>query len=57
MFYTILGILGVIVGITMVVKGIMIIFRKDPMPEGCLCKRTRLTLDINYDCPFHGDWR
>ncbi|MHA1817457.1 MAG: hypothetical protein ACTSX1_15755 [Candidatus Heimdallarchaeaceae archaeon] len=57
MFNTILIIFGVVAGIGLLIKALKIVFRKDPIPEGCLCKHTRLSIDINYDCPLHGDWR
>ena len=57
MFNIVLGILALLVGVALTVKGIMIVFRKDPIPERCICKYTTLSMHINYDCPIHGDWK
>ena len=33
-------------------------WQKIPLDKGCLCNgRTRMQLDMNYDCPLHGHWR
>ena len=57
MFNIVLGILAILAGVGLMVKAIMIVFRKDTIPEGCICKHTRLVLHINYECPIHGEWR
>jgi hypothetical protein len=57
MFNIVLGILAILAGVGITMAAIMIIFRKDPIPEGCICKYTTLSIHINYDCPIHGDWR
>jgi hypothetical protein len=57
MFDLLLVILGGVAGSWLIIKMIKLIFRKDPIEEGCICTHTRLSKNINYDCPLHGDWR
>ena len=34
------------------------IIRNDTQPERCTCKNYNwFSMDIDYDCPLHGDWR
>ena len=57
MFDIVLIVGGVVAGGGLLIKALMIIFRKDPIPEGCICKHTRLTMYKNDDCPLHKDWQ
>lgn len=34
------------------------LFSKCAQPPNCTCKNWgRMSFDLNYDCPVHGDWR
>ena len=56
----IVNIIGIIVGVIGMGYGLWwYLFKQEvPKAEGCLCyRRTRMVLDMNYDCPLHGHWR
>lgn len=39
-------------------KGCENLFSKCAQPENCTCKNWgKLSFDLDYNCPVHGDWR
>jgi hypothetical protein len=50
----------IIIGIVVLVGLFVIPTKVFPAkkPEGCTCPHYgHLTMEIDYDCPIHGDWR
>ena len=41
--------------VIIILVGLFIIPNKTKKPDGCLCKWGAITLDVNYECPIHGD--